>query len=124
MSINGFRVQGGVRFYPINKTIAPRGLWLGPHFSYMDFKIKPKNSYSKDYIEAIHLNMNILVGYQFIAGRVVFDLYTGIGYKKNDWTLHYATGTHRFDDIYGDKYFPFYANPIKLNFGANLGLAF
>jgi hypothetical protein len=121
-SLNGFRVQAGLRFYPIRRIRAPRGFWFGPHFSYLDYKIKAKNSNSSNYIGVTHFNINLLLGYQFIAGRVCFDLYAGLGYKNNIWITSDASGKHTMKEIY--ERYPFYAMPLKLNFGANFGVAF
>jgi hypothetical protein len=122
LSLNGFRFQLALRFYPVSRVKAPKGFWLGPHFSILNFKIKPQNSSLSDAIDVTHWNINMLVGYQFIAGRVCFDLYAGIGYKRNDWYYVDSSGKTRMNEVY--LAYPYYSFPIKLNFGANFGLAF
>lgn len=122
LSLNGFRFQAGLRYYPISRIRAPRGLWLGPHFSYLNYTIKARNSSSIDAISVTHWNINLLLGYQFIAGRVCFDLYAGLGYKKNDWNYIDSSGKTRMNEVY--EAYPYYSIPFKLNFGANFGLAF
>ncbi len=122
LALNGFRFQVGLRYYPIARIRAPRGLWVGPHFSYLNYTIKPKNTASVDAISVTHWNVNLLFGYQFIAGRVCFDLYAGLGYKKNDWYYIDASGKARMNEVY--EAYGYYSMPFKLNFGANFGLAF
>lgn len=122
LALNGFRFQTALRFYPISRIRAPRGLWLGPHFSYLHYVLKPKSSSLPDAIEVTHWNVNLLLGYQFIAGRVCFDLYAGIGFKKNNWYYVDSSGKQRMEELY--QFYPFYGMPLKLNFGANFGLAF
>jgi len=117
IGIAGFRVHGGGKLY-LTDFPAPKGFYIGPHFSYNTAKFFDK-SQPNDYLKATFINFNVLVGYQFIVGGgFAFDMFSGFGYKINTWVLNIENSTIFNDELLFDRF------GVKFNLGFNLGYAF
>lgn len=120
VNINGYRVQGAYRFYPIKKLKAPNGLYVGPHFSYQSLFLTDKHS--KDYIELSNFFAVAASGYQIVTKkRVSIDFNVGIGYQKT-WYKEVLYNGNQPQTI---KY-PNNLNkiPVKIMTQINIGYAF
>jgi hypothetical protein len=120
-TVNGFRIQLAYRFYLSKKF--PKGFYISPHFSYSKAKIKIKTNgviNHNYYALAVYSNYNLLVGYQVHGGRVVFDFFTGLGFKNNNWSEFYRNKHTPMDE--SNMYL--LPEPIKISLGINVGFAF
>lgn len=66
--------------------------------------------------------MNMLVGYQmFLFPELAIDVFTGLGYKNNQWIEYYSPiRQYPIDLGFGGLY----NSHLKLTLGFNIGLAF
>lgn len=129
--VRGIRFQGAHKFY-INRPggplglsyseYAPHGFYISPHLSYSSVKFSTKAANSRDvFIKVTHFNANLLFGYQLIPGFWAFDIFAGLGYKKNNWIEHDQQNSINKNTSDFGKY---YNSPVKLNLGFNVGVVF
>ncbi len=115
--VRGLRFQASHKFYIMD--YAPHGFYISPHLSYSKAKFSTKFLNSRDiFISATHLNVNLLAGYQFVPDFWVFDIFAGLGYKKNTWIQHDPQNTINLDT----SDFGIYNSPVKLTLGFNVGI--
>lgn len=111
--ISGYRIQGTYKFY-LTKDDAPKGFYVGPHISYARAKLYEKGN-PDNYIKADFFNLVGMMGYQAISsGGFAFDLFTGVGYKNNSYSVSGSLNSEKFET----------KNNTKLYFGFNMGIAF
>ena len=113
---SGIRVQGMYKIFLSRDLSAPKGFYLGPHFSFAKATIKNKEV-PDDNIGAQKINVNGVIGYQLItAGGFCLDIYTGMGFVSKKWTISDA-GT--FDtELFSDK------ASVSIPFAVSFGYAF
>ncbi len=118
--INGVRVQLSYRLF-LQRTGAPEGLYIAPHFSYSycEFSTKYLNNIN-NYIKAIFVNYNITSGYQFIYNNIAVDGFAGIGYRDNAWIEHYR----QTNTVLDDSDIEIYSGHLKIILGINVGYVF
>ena len=120
MTVNGFRFQFAYKLYFAKN--APKGFYIAPYFSYSQVKFSTKylKQYN-DHIKVIHMNYNIIVGYQaLIADKIAFDVFFGLGYRQNSCVEYFSQTTTPID-------YPFnypYNGWLKITLGCNVGYAF
>lgn len=84
-SFRGARGTFGYRFYPFKEMDAPDGIYFGPYVSYNFVRIKERNG-NGSYLDLNYFNAGGIIGYQIKADdNLYFDIFTGIGYRKNFW---------------------------------------
>lgn len=115
LGVSGFRVQAMYKFYLLNKSEAPEGLYVGPNISFATAKMWDKN-YTPDYVHAYYTSGSIIGGYQLIAGHFAFDVYAGLGLKRNVYKVNLQDASDFPIDRLG------WWGP-KFTFGFNLGYA-
>lgn len=134
--VQGFRFQAGHKFY-ISKFLeknfgvvnshdyAPYGFYIGPHFSYSTAKLTTKYYNSFDvYYKCTHVNLNILAGYQSeIFDEIVFDIFTGFGYKQNTW-IDVQNTVSTAKTVNTEELGRYYNSHLKIIIGINVGMAF
>jgi hypothetical protein len=107
------------RRYFSRHKFAPRGWYLSPHVSYAkaDYNISLKDFDVKRILKTTNTNYNLLVGYQTMWGRrVVFDVFTGLGYRNIQTKIFDEQGTY-ISTVPNET-------PLKVSSGFNLGWAF
>jgi hypothetical protein len=115
----GHRYQLQYRRYFSRHKFAPRGWYLSPHVSYAkaDYNISLKDFDVKRILKTTNTNYNLLVGYQTMWGRrVVFDMFTGLGYRNIQTKIFDEQGTY-ISTVPNET-------PLKVSSGFNLGWAF
>ena len=125
LKIRGYRFQAEFRYYLIKRkdgTIAPRGIYIAPLFSYSNAKISNKKNVLKDeYYNITYTNYCLKFGVQIIKKNLAFDPFIGFGYRDNIWQEHFNNAT----TVMNKKDIPFYSdNQLKVLFGFNAGWAF
>ena len=129
--VRGFRFQAAHKFY-INRPggplglsyseYAPHGFYISPHISYSSAKFSTKFFNSRDvFIKGTHLNINLLFGYQLITDFWAFEIFAGLGYKKNSWIRHDQQNNINMNT---SDFGNFYNSPVKINLGFNVGVVF
>lgn len=126
---NGFRVQGGFKYYLKNPNIritdpdfnpAPQGVYLMPLVSYSKSKLSLRNGSNENY-QFVMFSVTANVGIQFLLGkRITMDPYIGLGYKDNQVFYDPGNGTSQITNDTPTEGFIF-ASPLKINMGFNLG---
>lgn len=82
-SMRGGRITFGYRYYPLKRKEAPNGLFTGPYGSFNFVKIKERNG-NGSYDLICYANASWIVGFQrHLRHGVFFELFGGLGYKKN-----------------------------------------
>lgn len=103
-------------------SYAPNGYYLAPYFSmaYADIKV---NHSVNPLLKMTHLNANLILGRQMFFWEVIaFDVYGGVGVKKNKWVQgdpvnHNANIVNQTDmGLYGGDY--------RIMLGFDLGIHF
>ncbi|MBI2966577.1 MAG: hypothetical protein HYY40_02025 [Bacteroidetes bacterium] len=138
--IRGFRFQGTFKFYMNNSMpvlanlindnpYAPLGPYLAPHVSFATAKITYDYWNSRYYyIRGNQFNVALLAGYQFtILNVIAVDLFTGLGYKNNEWITREANKITKIDlrKELGDGWLiRNYVGPIKTYLGFNIGVVY
>jgi len=124
LKISGYKIQGQFKFlFPVFNTY-PSGLFIGPHASFSTFFIGDAvNGFNRDYYRIVFNNISILSGYQqFIKNKIFFEIYNGIGYKKNYAVFHKNTTSFKFVEnefaLTGSN------GNLKISFGLTLGMVF
>lgn len=83
MTINGFRVQGGYKYYLYNKPYTLKGIFVSPNISYSSAKFYYK-SQPYDYIKMYKFQTNLYIGGQIaISNRYCLEVFCGPGFKIN-----------------------------------------
>ncbi len=108
----GWRVQGGYKYFPIKSNKAPKGLFIGPHASYNTLTAHDR-SFQDDMLKFVYFNVNLIGGYQIVAGRFVFEAVSGLGYKRN--SIEYYTNGIKTDE----EVIHFIKPTITVNLGVN-----
>jgi hypothetical protein len=112
VSNRGVKIQGLYKYY-VSGT-APKGFYIGPHFSYSMSKLSSKED-SDDYIIATNQIVSAALGYQFISkGGFSFDVFTGFGYQAKKWDFNGEGADLGIEEIKGYQGFKV---PFVLNFG-------
>jgi hypothetical protein len=97
MTINGYRVQGGYKYYLYNKPYTLKGVFVSPNVSYASSKFYYK-SYPSDYLKMIKFQANLLIGGQIaIANRYCLEIFFGPGFKINRAFETYNGQTQNLD---------------------------
>lgn len=126
LAIQGFRFQLQNKFYLSNKGYSPKGFYVSPHLSYSSVKFSTKFfSQYDNFIQITQFDINLLAGIQFIKRHFAFDLFWGVGYKRNIWTEFQSPNSIR--NIPPPDNMPFanlYKSPFKFTIGFNVGAAF
>ncbi len=117
LNTSGFRGQVWYKFYIGRDTEAPKGFYVGPHFSYASANLIV-NDVDENKLGIQKINFNGVLGYQIISdGGFALDIFTGLGAKN----IKYTTGGESGDLIDAeleDKFTP------AVVFGLNFGYAF
>lgn len=137
--ISGFRFQATFKFF-LNQTLpvlsginpqdySPNGLYIAPHVSYAHAKGTTAFLNSLDiYVRGTQFNISAMLGYQLVLNQAVaFDVFTGIGYKYNEFILNLPNQTKPIDikDVYGDTFITsLMLFPVKIYLGFNAGIVF
>jgi len=131
IGFNGFRIQGGFKYYLKNPRIsisdpdfkpAPGGFYIYPMASYSTAKYYEKVN-KDDYFRFTHWSVTMNIGVQFLMGeRITLDPYLGVGYKKN--TITDSSGLTPADLVEEMKDSFIYGANLKLNLGLNMGIRF
>lgn len=117
--ISGGRAQLAYRFYPIKKLHAPKGLYVGPHFSYNYMRITEKGT--GDFYTVNHFFVCAVAGFQIVKKNgFSIDFSTGIGYQKLWGT--YSSANSRF--VQPISFGKTDAIPVKFMAQINIGYAF
>jgi len=121
MTMNGFRVQGSLRYY-FTKKAAPEGLFIAPHFSYATCKYSTTALKNKgQYIQATHIDYSLIAGWQHVYNdKISFEIFFGATYRNKTWVDKSLNGTKvlNTDDIKGMYLFQ---SNIRPKFGMTLG---
>ncbi len=127
--VQGWKVQYAHKIYLIPKRkYAPSGFYFGPLVQYSQTRVYEglKRYYSKTYYDFHNFNINLIVGLQAAKKkRLTFDMYAGLGYKKN--TLYYHATTYRYGKIDPKNqwwYISPYKWPLSVVCGINIGYGF
>lgn len=123
MSINGYRVQMGYKYYIYNKPFTLKGIFVSPNFSLANAKYFYKSN-PDYYLNISKFQANIYFGGQIaIANRYCLELFFGPGYKTSKWV---ETDKHRSvvippeDNGMGKLYNSNFSFVIGFNFGIAL----
>lgn len=130
--MSGYHIQVWHKFYitqfgdtySSSKYLAPSGFYFGPKVAFASMKMTNKyfNHYDV-YLKATHLNVNLMFGGQALLGNFAIDIFTGIGYKKNEWIEHHSPT--QIYNVTPTLDFPVgYSSNIKLSLGFNIGYGF
>ncbi len=134
--ISGYRLQGSFKFF-VNDWIhalgfsskpiySPRGFYISPQVSFATAKITYKFANQYDiFFRVNHFNVNMLAGCQFTFGKIAVDMFTGIGYKQNQWFEHNQNVVRQItppEEIL--EAIPWYFSPLKFSIGINFGYCF
>lgn len=115
ISVGGVRVTPSVKFY-LTSFSAPKGFYISPMLSYNTAKFK-SNENPNDYLKATFFNVNLLGGYQIIAGGAfALDIFTGVGFKNNNWEFNNPSNSIFITQAGGSG--------AKITLGFNAGVAF
>ena len=131
--VRGFRVQASRKYYfsqfddklDSSEDMAPNGFYISPHFSFSSAKIDMQYFQVYDiWIRATQFNASILIGGQGFLGNFTLDVFTGLGYKQNEWIERFSPTQILIIDP-DDLALPrTYSGPIKFSLGFNIGYAF
>ncbi|MBL4652602.1 MAG: hypothetical protein JKY53_07015 [Flavobacteriales bacterium] len=133
LKVQGYRVQASHKFYfsqfgdNFNNSdfLAPQGFYVSPHISYSTAKIYMQYFQVYDiWIRATQFNANILIGGQLFLGKVAIDMFTGLGYKKNEWVERYSQTQITIIDPLDLGLPPTYNGSLKFSLGFNIGYGF
>ncbi len=127
--IKGFRLQAAHRIYlaKLNENMgyypyAPEGFYIGPHISYATANFGEKSTFAYNYITFNQFNFVLMTGLQTFIDQFAIDVFFGLGYKKNtvsEWRNSQII-YHDPAEIMGN----FYASPVKIYLGFNVGIGF
>jgi len=126
-SWRGGRLMLGYRWYPLKKSDAPKGFYIGPYFSGNLLKVTDKQDHTI-YETMYYLNASMIVGEQVLAHNgFTFDVFTGVGYK-DDFIAHsdpnFYVGILRPTDVVGLANASPAAQHIKFTLQVNFGYSF
>lgn len=133
LKVRGYRIQASHKFYlsqfgdRYNKSnyLAPQGFYISPLISYSSAKIYMQYFQVYDvWIRATHFNANLLVGGQMFLGKVVIDIFTGIGYKENEWSERLSQTQINYLNLDELGLPPSYSGNFKFSLGFNIGYGF
>jgi hypothetical protein len=115
---SGIRGQVWYKFFLTDEK-APRGFYIGPHFSYASAKVM-NNKVREKYFMASKLNVDVVFGYQVITkGGFALDIYTGLGLKVRSYdAVNFNLGDTFKDWELNNK------TTIGVPFGFTFGYAF
>ncbi|MDZ7740027.1 MAG: hypothetical protein U5K32_13375 [Bacteroidales bacterium] len=117
LKTSGFRAQLMYKLFLSRDTEAPKGLYVGPHFSYASASIASKDN-TANKVNMIKMNINGVIGYQLISsGGFALDIFTGLGVKSNKWTPE-GNSEEVFDVPFQDR------TSASVAFGFSFGYAF
>lgn len=103
-NVSGGRAQFAYRFYPIKKMHAPKGLYVGPHFSYNYIRATSKSS--GDFYSFNHFFVCAVAGFQLVKKNgFSIDFTLGAGYQKLWGTYNSANSK--------------YVQPVRFTSGSN-----
>lgn len=115
ISVSGVRVAPSVKFY-LTSFESPKGFYVSPMVSYNTAKFK-SNTNPNDYVKATFFNVNLLAGYQVIAGGAfALDIFSGLGFKSNKWEFNNPSNSIFIEQAGGTG--------AKVTLGFNAGVAF
>lgn len=123
--VSGWRLQYAHKFYLVNRRHhSPYGFYVAPLVSYTTINIAIGSArYLKTaYYDIRQYNINMIIGAQ--AGkknRLTFDVYGGLGYKKN--TVYYHSNTFNVKPFDQEDFGAFFNSNVNLVFGINLGFS-
>lgn len=123
--VSGWRLQYAHKFYLVNRRHhSPYGFYVAPLISYTTINIAIGSiRYLKTaYYDIRQYNINMIIGAQ--AGkknRLTFDVYGGLGYKKN--TVYYHSNTFNVKPFDQEDFGDFFNSNVNLVFGINLGFS-
>ncbi|MBL4624670.1 MAG: hypothetical protein JKY42_05975 [Flavobacteriales bacterium] len=131
--VRGYRIQTSHKYYfsqlgdKFNRSdfLAPQGFYLSPHVSFSSAKIY--NQYLQVYdawMRVTQFNASLLFGGQLFLGSIAIDLFTGLGYKKNEWSLRESPTQIIIIDPDDLDLPPSYGGSIKFSLGFNIGYGF
>jgi hypothetical protein len=121
----GWRVQFAHKFFWIGRRhYAPFGFYFGPMISYANARVSlGRDRFYRDvYFDIRHFNINGIIGIQ--AGkvnRVTFDIYVGLGYKKN--LVFYHPNSYQLLPYDTKEFGEAYNSNLNGVFGINIGYA-
>jgi hypothetical protein len=131
LKVRGWRVQAGYKFY-INgwieskrkklRGLAPKGFYVSPHISYATAKVF--TNYSKSvgvYYKINFFDVDLVSGYQLVAGRFALDAFTGLGYMNNELVYYEKSSSYKVRSSNDDYLF---SSNLKFILGFNIGMAF
>lgn len=131
--VRGYRLQTSHKYYfsqfgdklNTSEYMAPQGFYISPHVSFSSAKIYMQYFQVYDiWIRATQFNASLLIGAQAFLGNFAIDVFTGIGYKKNEWSERYSP-TQILIINPADLALPqTYSGPIKFSLGFNIGYGF
>jgi hypothetical protein len=117
LNTSGFRGQLWYKFYIGRDTEAPKGFYVGPHFSFASANLIV-NDVDENKLGIQKINFNGVIGYQIISdGGFALDIFTGLGVKNIKYTIEGDTD-EIIDAEFDDKFTP------GVVFGLNFGYAF
>jgi len=129
LRIDGFRIQGAMKYYILNVLPAPYGFYIGLHASYNTVKIYfPRGSsnrkiYQNYYEKIIFMNTSVIGGAQVIFSKMIaVDVYAGIGYRDNTQITNDPISGISSSPINMQEYAPI-GNNLKLSFSINVGIS-
>ncbi len=121
----GYRIQGGYKFY--YKGNAPKGSYIGPFVSFANVFVNQDRFTNSDgnYLHNLSFfNLDFIYGHQFVfKNNLTFDIATGLGYKKNNYSGTQNKISNPFENILSSSAYYAFTN-IKLVCNLNLGYKF
>ncbi len=124
--LKGFRFQYMYRYFFRKWDKAPEGWYTGPVFSYATGRLSIHNYLIRQrYIEFHNGYFCMAIGNQRkLFGRVVSDMFFGLGYKQNRINEHFTSGALQPFKLGDDEFVQYYLSPVKICFGWNIGFLF
>lgn len=120
ITINGFRIQGGYKYYLYNKPYTLKGVFVSPNVSYGSAKYYYKSN-PADFLKMTKFQTNLYIGGQVaIANRYCLELFLGPGFKIN---RAYETDNNSIISIDTQDMGILYNTNFSLVFGFNFGIA-
>jgi hypothetical protein len=123
--VSGWRLQYAHKFYLVNRRHhSPYGFYVAPLISYTTINIAiGSNRYLKtSFYDIRQFNINGIIGVQVgKKNRLTFDVYGGIGYKKNQ--VFFQSYTYKVAPIDQEEFGDFFNSNVNLVFGINLGFS-
>lgn len=112
----GFKVTGLLKFFLSRDLPAPKGFYVGPHFSFAKADITSKDN-AADKISGQKINVNACIGYQLItSGGFTLDIFTGMGFVSRKYDYQGASSGEF--DLGGNK------SGVSIPLGFSFGYAF